>query len=71
MEPGYLRNLSPASLQTLQLQGGPMNHAEALRVRRWDDRAKIADLKVPDLASYRHLIDQQARRCRREAVQLK
>lgn len=83
MEPGYLRNLSPASLQTLQLQGGPMNPAEALgfesepcfrealRVRRWDDRAKIADLKVPYLASYRHLIDQQARRCRREAVQLK
>jgi predicted HD phosphohydrolase len=31
---------------------------DAVRVRRWDDRAKIADLKVPDLAAYRTLIDQ-------------
>ena len=70
-EAGYFSNLSPASVRTLQLQGGPMPAAEiaaferepyfreAVRVRRWDDRAKIADLKVPGLASYRSLIETQ------------
>jgi predicted HD phosphohydrolase len=60
-------------VRTLQLQGGPMPAAEiaaferetyfreALRVRRWDDRAKIADLKVPELAAYRTLIETQTR----------
>jgi phosphonate degradation associated HDIG domain protein len=72
-EAGYLGTLSPASVRTLQLQGGTMPAAdiaafesepyfrEALRVRRWDDRAKIADLKVPGLASYRTVIEAQAR----------
>lgn len=72
-EAGYFSNLSPASVRTLQLQGGPMSSAEALafeneaycrdavRVRRWDERAKIADLKVPDLAAYRTLIETQAK----------
>jgi [1-hydroxy-2-(trimethylamino)ethyl]phosphonate dioxygenase len=65
--------LSPASVRTLQLQGGPMAAAEgaafeqetyfreALRVRRWDDRAKIANLKTPGLADYRALIETQAK----------
>ena len=30
-----------------------------MRVRRWDDRAKIADLKVPGLTAYRALIETQ------------
>jgi [1-hydroxy-2-(trimethylamino)ethyl]phosphonate dioxygenase len=72
-EAGYLSNLSPASVRTLQLQGGPMAAAEvaafeqetyfreALRVRRWDDRAKIADLKTPGLPDYRTLIETQAK----------
>jgi phosphonate degradation associated HDIG domain protein len=72
-EAGYFSNLSPASVRTLQLQGGPMAAAEvaafelesyfreAVRVRRWDDRAKIADLKTPALADYRTLIETQAK----------
>jgi phosphonate degradation associated HDIG domain protein len=68
-EPDYFSNLSPASVRTLQLQGGPMPATEiaaferelyfrdAVRVRRWDDRAKIADLEVPDLSAYRTLIE--------------
>jgi predicted HD phosphohydrolase len=60
-------------VRTLQLQGGPMAAAEvaafelesffreAVRVRRWDDRAKIADLKTPALADYRTLIETQAK----------
>lgn len=51
-EPSYLERLSPLSRQTLFIQGGPMTtqealsfekirfHAEALRVRRWDDMGK-------------------------------
>ena len=72
-ESGYFSNLSPASVRTLQLQGGPMTAAEiaaferetyfreAVRVRRWDDRAKVADLKVPGLATYRTLIGTQTK----------
>jgi len=64
-EPAYGAQLSPASVQTLALQGGPMNpteaaaferepfHADALRLRRWDDRAKIAGFQAPGIASYR------------------
>ena len=72
-EAGYFSNLSPASVRTLQLQGGPMPAAgiaaferetyfrDAVRVRRWDDRAKVADLKVPGLAAYRTLIETQTK----------
>ena len=53
-EPTYAARLSPASVHTLRLQGGPMSasecaafrqlpHAEdALRLRCWDDLAKDA-----------------------------
>lgn len=52
-EPGYLAALSLASRQTLDWQGGPMSEAEAsaferdplcaaiLRLRRWDEAAKV------------------------------
>jgi len=67
-EPDYLERLSPASLESLALQGGPMRasedkeylalpHArEALSLRRADDSAKIAGLSVPALESYRSLV---------------
>jgi [1-hydroxy-2-(trimethylamino)ethyl]phosphonate dioxygenase len=73
-EPEYFSNLSPASVHTLQLQGGPMPAAqiaaferetyfrESVRVRRWDDRAKVADLKIPALSAYRVLIETEAQR---------
>ena len=67
-EPGYLDGLSPASRESLVLQGGPMSAAEAgaylaaphareaVRLRRADDAAKIAGLSVPGLESYRPLV---------------
>jgi phosphonate degradation associated HDIG domain protein len=67
-EPDYLAGLSPASLESLALQGGPMTaseaeeylalpHArEALSLRRADDSAKVPGLSVPGLESYRSLV---------------
>jgi gamma-butyrobetaine dioxygenase len=68
-EPGYLSLLSPASVYTLSLQGGPMTEAEAaafaagphaadaVAVRRWDDAAKDPAADVPGFASYRDLLE--------------
>ena len=70
---GYFAKLSPASVITLKLQGGPMTahevtafeterfHKEAVRVRQWDDQGKVAGLKTPGLADYRALIAQHGR----------
>ena len=68
-EPGYLGLLSPASVYTLSLQGGPMSDAEAaaftagpyaadaVAVRRWDDAAKDPGAEVPGFACYRPLLE--------------
>ncbi|MNS66615.1 hypothetical protein D3C72_998390 [compost metagenome] len=60
----YFDTLSPASVQSLALQGGPYDaagaeafaasaHAEAaVRLRRYDDLAKVVDLATPPLAHY-------------------
>ena len=68
-EPDYLAALSPASVESLALQGGPMTadeseaflaqpHArEALALRHADDAAKIRGLEVPPLESYRQIVD--------------
>jgi phosphonate degradation associated HDIG domain protein len=68
-EPSYLATLSHASVESLDLQGGPMSaheaeeflalpHArEAVTVRRADDAAKVQGLAVPQLDSYRNLIE--------------
>jgi gamma-butyrobetaine dioxygenase len=65
VDPAYFRQLSPASVQSLELQGGPFNAAEirefeanpfyreAVQLRRWDDAAKIPHLSVPELEHYR------------------
>jgi phosphonate degradation associated HDIG domain protein len=67
--PNYLEKLSSASVHTLSLQGGPMSATEiarfqeqphykdALRVRIWDDRGKIAGLVTPQISDYRPLIE--------------
>jgi phosphonate degradation associated HDIG domain protein len=72
VDPEYLRQLSPASVQSLHLQGGPFTlaevrafdalpfHAEALRLRHWDDQAKIPEWTVPGLEHYRLRIQQLA-----------
>jgi phosphonate degradation associated HDIG domain protein len=60
----YLETLSPASVQSLSLQGGPMTRQEresfesgpffeqSIELRRWDDQAKIPHLKTPGLEHY-------------------
>jgi len=65
VDPAYLRNLSPASITSLALQGGPFTaqevkafealpHAQpALRLRVWDDAAKVEGLNVADVPHYR------------------
>ncbi len=65
----YFGRLSPASVHTLRLQGGPMPAAEverfeaerffqdAVRVRRWDDAGKVAGLKTRALADYVSMIE--------------
>jgi phosphonate degradation associated HDIG domain protein len=64
VDPEYLARLSPASIQSLELQGGPFSaeetrvfesepyYREAVIVRRWDDDAKSPGLQVPGLDTY-------------------
>jgi phosphonate degradation associated HDIG domain protein len=68
-EPRYLAQLSPASVQSLGLQGGPMTETEAeaframphaqrgLLLRRADDAAKVTGLPVPALDAYHPLVE--------------
>ncbi|MEI9997443.1 MAG: phosphonate degradation HD-domain oxygenase [Rhizomicrobium sp.] len=67
-EPGYIELLSPASLQSLALQGGPMTAAEAeaflnrpeaadaIRLRRYDEMGKVAGVEIEGLGAYRPLV---------------
>ena len=64
IDPEYYESLSEDSRRSLTLQGGIFSrdetkaflakpHAEdAMRVRRWDDRAKVAGLATPPLGHY-------------------
>jgi phosphonate degradation associated HDIG domain protein len=73
-DPEYLRLLSPASVKSLELQGGPMTPQElaefekhcyfrdALALRRFDDLAKVSDLEVPGLDHYRARLEAAAKR---------
>jgi len=66
----YSAKLSPASVVTLKLQGGPMSreevahfetepyHRDAVKVRQWDDQGKVAGLATPTLADYRDWIEE-------------
>jgi phosphonate degradation associated HDIG domain protein len=66
--PGYLDALSPASVRSLELQGGPMTAAEvaefeahlhfatAIAVRAYDDRAKVVGLLTPPFAHFRQYL---------------
>ncbi len=65
--PAYYAQLSEASRQTLRYQGGPMTPAEAaafaqdplfavsIRMREWDEQAKVQNVPVADLADLRRL----------------
>lgn len=74
--PGYMQKLSPASAETLQLQGGPMSVTQAelfsrdpglhdkLRLRTWDEMAKDPSWRGPGVHSYRKLIVKHLQRQR-------
>ena len=63
-DPEYFDRLSPASVHSLSLQGGPMNkdeiaafeanrfHREAVQVRIWDDGGKVAGMATKAFADY-------------------
>ena len=67
--PEYLDVLSPASVRSLMLQGGPFSvveavafaalphAADAVRVRRWDDAAKVPGEVTPPFDHYRPLLE--------------
>lgn len=74
----YRAQLSPASEQSLVLQGGPFSDdearafkacrhfREAVRLRLWDDRAKVPDWQVPGLDHYRATLESALREGARE-----
>jgi [1-hydroxy-2-(trimethylamino)ethyl]phosphonate dioxygenase len=60
----YFSRLSPSSVESLALQGGPMDEEEAAKflrnpfaqtaiaLRQWDDEAKVPGLSVPNAGYY-------------------
>jgi phosphonate degradation associated HDIG domain protein len=72
-EPGYFDRLSPASVQSLQLQGGLMALEErarfaaesfaedAIKLRRWDDEGKIIGARTPVLAHFEQYVSASLR----------
>ena len=68
-DPAYFDTLSPASVLSLELQGGPFTEAgaaafiarphahEAVAVRRWDEQAKDPGAVTPGLDRYRPCIE--------------
>jgi phosphonate degradation associated HDIG domain protein len=68
--PEYAASLSPASVHSLALQGGPMSTQEvedfdalpyarqAVALRRWDDLAKVPGKTTPSLDYYLVMLDE-------------
>lgn len=66
--PSYYEQLSVASKKTLEFQGGRMSNEEALqfesdplfelhiKLRRWDEQAKLEHQELPSLDKYRYMI---------------
>jgi gamma-butyrobetaine dioxygenase len=73
VEPTYFDQLSPASVHTLQVQGGPMRAdevaafeaggfaAQAVSLRRWDEAAKDAAVTAPGFNHFRPLLESLSR----------
>ena len=69
VDPAYHDALSPASKQSLELQGGVFSvpdakrfisqayGRDAARLRTWDDRAKVAGKPTPGLAHYTKIME--------------
>jgi len=72
VEPAYRELLSGPSLVSLELQGGLLSDAEraafeasphcaaAVRLRRWDDAAKVVGLATPPLEHFADYVDRCA-----------
>jgi gamma-butyrobetaine dioxygenase len=68
-EPGYISRLSPASVYTLGVQGGPLQGEEvaefeanpfardACLVRRWDDEAKDPEMRTPEFEHFAPVLE--------------
>lgn len=66
--PDYFNRLSPASVNSLNVQGGPMTEPEvaefqtheyyrdALRLRVWDDEGKVPGARIHSFDEYRPLL---------------
>lgn len=64
VEPDYFAKLSPDSVTSLALQGGPMStqevaafealpqHRDAVQLRRYDEQAKVKGLETPPVAHF-------------------
>jgi phosphonate degradation associated HDIG domain protein len=69
VDPAYFSTLTPASVQSLELQGGPFDEAQvkefetspyfkaAVQLRRYDEMGKIPDLQTPDLEHFRPYLE--------------
>lgn len=69
VEPEYVDTLSPASVRSLGLQGGPMSDDEiaefersdyahvAVSLRRWDDDAKVQNAPTPALETFEAVVN--------------
>ena len=67
----YLAHLSPASVDSLAVQGGPMSaadvqafesrpyHRDAVRLRLYDDDGKVKGLKIEPASDYRARLEAQ------------
>jgi phosphonate degradation associated HDIG domain protein len=71
-EAGYFDKLSDPSKLSLKLQGGIMSevecaafeqnpfYAEAIRLRKWDEEAKVPGWQVPQAQDYEQMLDRWA-----------
>ncbi|WNJ99186.1 HD domain-containing protein [Thalassospiraceae bacterium LMO-JJ14] len=69
VDPDYYGTLSEGSVTTMKLQGGLMSDAEmaefratpysedAVQIRRWDDKAKVAGLETRPLEHWRPILE--------------
>jgi predicted HD phosphohydrolase len=74
VDPGYFDGLSDASIQTLKLQGGPMNESEVaefdkksnldaiIQVRIWDDLGKVSGIQTPSFEHYAPILQRVVER---------
>ena len=72
-KPGYYAKLSEASAKTLEFQGGPMSAEEVakfeadpyfkdiIKVRAWDELAKVENKPLPDLERYKAMAKEHLR----------